>query len=94
VRVVGREEVEKYMKDHADVRGQLQAWLTEVEGANWQTQQDVTSRYPTTSFRNDRLAIFNIKGNHYRLAAQIGFNRGTVSVLKLGTHAEYDTWKL
>jgi mRNA interferase HigB len=94
VRVVGREEVEQYMKDHADVRGQLQAWLADVEAAAWRTQQEVLDRYLRTSFVRKGLAVFRVKGNDYRLAAQIGFNRGTVSVLKVGTHAEYDTWTL
>ena len=28
------------------------------------------------------------------LAVQIGFNSGTISVLKVGTHAEYNAWRL
>ena len=78
------------MKKHADARKPLQAWVAEVEAATWRSRQDVLERYPRTSFIRDGLAVFDIKGNDYRLAAQIGFNRGTVSVLKVGTHAEYD----
>ena len=94
VRVVGRDQLDGFMKAHADARGPLQAWLAEVEGAAWRVPQDVLHRYPRTSFVRDGLAVFRIKGNDYRLAAQIGFNRSTVSVLKVGTHAEYDTWTL
>ena len=94
MRVVGREQLDGFMKDHADVRRLLQTWLAEVEAATWQTPQDVLDRYPRASFIREGLAVFRIKGNDYRLAAQIGFNRGTVSVLKVGTHAEYDTWTL
>jgi len=94
MRIVGREEVERFMKAHADARGPLDSWLAEVEAATWQTPQDVLDRYPRTSFIRKGLAVFDIKGNDYRLAAQIGFNSGVVSVLRVGTHAEYDTWKL
>jgi len=94
MRIVGREEVDGCMKKHADSRGALQAWLSEVESARWTSPQDVLDRYPRTSFIRKGLAVFNIKGNDYRLAAQIGFNRGVVHVLRIGTHAEYDTWNL
>lgn len=94
MRLVGREQLDRFMKDHADARGALQSWTADVEAASWQTQQDVTDRYPTASFLRERVAVFNIKGNHYRLAAQISFKMGIVRVLRVGTHAEYDTWKL
>ena len=82
------------MNKHADARKPLQAWVADVEAAKWQRPQDVRDRYASVDFIRDGLAVFDIKGNDYRLAAQIGFNRGTVSVLKVGTHAEYNTWKL
>ena len=82
------------MNKHADARKPLQAWLAEVEAATWRAPQDVLDRYPRTDFIRGGLTVFDIKGNDYRLAAQMGFNRGTVSVLKVGTHAEYDTWTL
>jgi mRNA interferase HigB len=34
--------------------------------------------------------IFNIRGNRYRLVAQVAYNSGRVNVLWIGTHAEYD----
>jgi mRNA-degrading endonuclease HigB of HigAB toxin-antitoxin module len=39
-------------------------------------------------------AARGVKGNSYRLVALIGFNRGIVSVQRIGTHAEYNTWTL
>ncbi|MCB0517743.1 MAG: type II toxin-antitoxin system HigB family toxin [Saprospiraceae bacterium] len=38
---------------------------------------------------NDRY-VFNIRGNNYRLFAMIFFNKRTVFVRFIGTHAEYD----
>ena len=82
------------MKDHADSRRSLQAWLDEAAAATWQSQQDVLDRYSRTSFPRKGLAVFRLKGNDYRLVAQIAFNTGVVIVQKVGTHAEYDTWTL
>lgn len=94
MRIVGREHVERYMKDHADARASLQAWLREAEAATWRTQQEVLDRYPRASFVRKGLAVFRIKGNDHRLVVQIGFNSGVVSIQRVGTHAEYDTWTL
>lgn len=82
------------MKAHADARAALQAWRAEVELAAWQTRQDVIARYPRTSFLRERVAVFNIKGNDYRLVARVSFKNGVVRVLRVGTHAEYDKWTL
>ncbi len=94
MRVVGREEVEKCTRKHADSRNALQAWLAEAEAADWRSGQDVLDRYPRNDFIRKGSAVFDVKGNDYRLVAQIGFNRAVVRVLKVGTHAEYDTWTL
>lgn len=94
MRLVGQEKLTEFMKAHADARRPTEAWKTEVEAASWRAQQDVTDRYATASFLRDRVGVFNIKGNKYRLAAQISFKRGIVRVLRVGTHAEYDAWTL
>ncbi len=38
--------------------------------------------------------MFGIKGNDYRLAARIDFANGVVRIVAVGTHAEYDRWRL
>ena len=82
------------MKKHADSRKALQAWLAEADAADWHTPQEVRERYPSVDFVRNGLAVFDIKGNDYRLVAQIAFNTGVVVVQRVGTHAEYDTWTL
>ena len=34
--------------------------------------------------------MFNIKGNDFRLVAQINYRAGTVEIRFFGTHGEYD----
>lgn len=35
------------------------------------------------------MAVFNIKGNKYRLVTKIAYRTGTVFIKWIGTHAEY-----
>lgn len=55
---------------------------------------DVTRRYPRASILSGNRVVFDVKGNRYRMLTQIAFGVGRVVVLKIGTHAEYDRWRL
>ena len=93
MKVVGREELEKFVRKHADVRGQIDTWLCEVDEAEWQTPSDIKRRYSHASFLANRRVIFNLKGNRYRLDTKISFKNQVVLVMRIGTHEEYSTWE-
>lgn len=82
-----------YKQDHADVRGQLDAWRKEVEQETWKTPQDIKRRYKSADFLSGDRVIFNIKGNSYRLAVQVQYRREMVLIQWIGTHAEYSKKK-
>jgi mRNA interferase HigB len=93
MKVVGRNNLDRFARKHADVRGQIDAWVSEVEEAEWETPNDIKRRYAQASFlANDRV-IFNLKGNKYRLDTKISFRNQLVLVVRIGTHEEYSTWK-
>lgn len=93
MRVLGREALEDFKRNHADVRQQLDAWLREAEDAEWKTTHDIKVRYSSASFLKDNIVIFNIKGNSYRLATKVNFQHQIVKVERIGTHAEYSKWE-
>lgn len=82
--------LEEMKQAHADARGVLEAWRTEVEAARWESTRDVKERFATASFLADNRIIFNIKGNSYRLVVKVRFSNGIVLIEWGGTHAEYD----
>ena len=92
MRLVGKELLSEFAKRHADIRGALNAWIFEVEEANWAGPADVKARYPTASFLNDNRVIFNIKGNTYRIETKVNYEITVVLVRRVGTHAEYSKW--
>lgn len=85
--------LDQYKKDHADIRGQLDAWRNDVERDTWETSQDIKRRYKSADFLSDNRVIFNIKGNSYRLAVQVQYRHGMVLIQWIGTHAEYSKKK-
>jgi len=93
MRILNLPLLEAFKKDHADVRGQLEAWRDEVERESWQTPQDIKRRYKSADFLADNRVIFNIKGNSYRLVVQVRYRGGIVVIEWVGTHAEYSKRK-
>jgi mRNA interferase HigB len=92
MRVVGRMRLEEFASQHADVRAPLDAWVCEVEEANWQAPADLKARFPSASILGDARVIFNVKGNRYRLEVKVNYEMKTVLVTRIGTHAEYSKW--
>jgi len=80
----------KGKKERAAVASAPRAWLQETERAEWRNAADVKTSYVSASIIDAGRAVFNIKGNSYRLVASINYKRGIVFVKWLGSHAEYD----
>src|SRR3972149_9702964 len=87
--IVGRDTLDEFSDSHADARSWIKSWIADVETATWRTPQDIKNNYATASFLADRIVIFNVKGNHYRVEVRIAYNTGIVVVHWVGTHAEY-----
>ena len=92
MRVVGRTRLEEFASQHADIRAQLDAWLCEVEEADWKAPSDVKARFPSASILSDERIVFNLKGNRYRLEVKFSYAVKTVLIKRIGTHAEYSKW--
>lgn len=90
MRLIGREELNKFTKKHSDAKSWVGAWVSEVEEAQWGNPQDIKERYRSASLLANNTVIFNVKGNKYRLEVQIGYRTATVIVKWIGTHAEYN----
>jgi mRNA interferase HigB len=58
--------------------------------ARWRNPQDVKAAYPKPSILKAGRAVFNIKGNDFRLIARIQYQAGVLAIRFFGTHSEYD----
>lgn len=85
--------LDEFKRHHADVRGPLDSWLSEAEAAEWSGPDDVKARYPSASLITGSRVMFNIKGNSFRLDTKIAYRTQIVTVIRVGTHAQYDKWK-
>lgn len=96
MRIIARGTLTRFVKDMAGQRVQravksaLDAWFHEVEKADWTSSAQVKKSYANVSIVSSDRAVFNIKGNDYRLIAAIDYRRKIVFIKWLGTHAAYD----
>ena len=79
---------------HADALAAIQTWFEFARKAKWRSLEDIRKDYPATDMVGP-LAIFNVKGNHYRLIVYVSFRHQRLYVKEFLTHAEYDkgAWK-
>lgn len=94
MQVLGRDKLAAFKKSHPQARVPLDAWLAEAQDATWQKWADIKARYPSADSVGKHQVVFNIKGNSFRLVVLVYYAHGRVIIEKVGTHADYDKWKL
>jgi mRNA interferase HigB len=93
--VISRRNLFRKASNHPDVLTAIEDWFLAARAAQWRNLEDIRGVYPATDMIG-RIAIFNIKGSHYRLIARVEFQPPRrVYIKALLTHAEYDkgAWK-
>jgi mRNA interferase HigB len=58
--------------------------------ANWDQPAAVKAQFGNCSILKDGRAVFNIKGNDFRLVVRINYPYRVIYIRFVGTHAEYD----
>lgn len=90
MRIIALKTIKEFWNKHPETEQQLRAWYDEVKKADWRKPNDLLREFPNVRvIKNDR-AIFNIKGNKYRLVIAVKYDFKIVYIRFIGTHKEYD----
>lgn len=95
MRVIARRTLTEFVatlgghRDHRAVKAALAAWYDEVRKAKWSSSAELKSQYTNASIVGSERAVFNIKGNNYRLAVAIDYEKRIVWIKWIGSHADY-----
>lgn len=92
--IISVRRLKEFWERHAHAENALRAWYMHVESAQWQNFAEVRVDFPSAD-QVQRLTVFNISGNNYRLIARIEYAQQKVFIRAVLTHAEYDRegWK-
>jgi len=91
MRIFNRSTLIDFWTKHADSEGPLRLWFSIVHGASWAGPTDVRAAFGSADFLQENRIVFDIKGNTYRLVAQVKYGPLYLVYIRfIGTHAEYD----
>jgi mRNA interferase HigB len=90
MRLIGKDKLVKFGEDHADAKRALSALAAELENAVFRTPHDVKGRYPKAKVINGSTVVFRIRQNKYRVSILVHYATGTMVVIAVETHAQYD----
>lgn len=91
LRIFNRSTLAEFWKKHPDAEGPLRLWFSIVEKAAWSSPGEIRATFGSADFLAQNRVVFDIKGNKYRLVAQIKYAPLFLVFIRfLGTHSEYD----
>ena len=90
MRIITKRTLRDFWESHPNAEEPLLSWYRTVLHKDWDTPAKVKARFPKASIVGNNRAVFNIKGNDYRLIVAINYPYRFVYVRFVGTHAEYD----
>ena len=97
VRVISISRLRDFWAKHAKAEAPLRGWYVVAKHARWRNVAETRRSFPHADAvkvaSGNTVTVFNVAGNAYRLIAALHYNRETVYVLRVMTHAEYDRGK-
>jgi mRNA interferase HigB len=94
VHIISRKRLLEAVAVHSDLSAPLDAWYRIAKTKSWRSLQDVRETMPSADAVG-KYTVFNIKGNAFRLIAEINYATGRLYIRHILTHAAYDKggWK-
>jgi mRNA interferase HigB len=99
MRVISLKLLREFWSRHPDAESWLRQWYKAAAQAEWGNLQDVRRDYPhadgVATTAGDKLTVFNVCGNKYRLITRIRYDYRLVNVRAVLTHRAYSegNWK-
>ena len=88
--VISKTILNEFCQRHPDAATAFNEWYLQVKVAEWNNPGSVKQTFNSVDYVGNDRFVFNIRGNRYRLVAMIFFDKRTVFIRFVGTHAEYD----
>lgn len=90
MRIIKRKTLLDFALHHPAGKQALLGWYKEVGKAEWKKPNEIKTTFRTADIINNKRVVFNIKGNDYRLVADVEYRLGLVFIIRVMTHSQYD----
>lgn len=92
MRVITRRRLLEFAEQHPEADESLERWYRAMKRHNFESFSELRQIFPSAD-KVDKLTVFNIGGNKYRLIVAIHYNRKIIYIRDVLTHKEYDKGK-
>ena len=89
MRVISLRRLREFWEEHSDAEKPLRAWYTIFCSSRFESPHEVAEVFPKVDFIGDNRAVFNIRGNRYRLVVDVRYRMQRTYVVSVMTHSEY-----
>ena len=90
MRTIAVETLKLYWNKNKPAEQPLKAWYKECSNAKWNSAAELKTQFRSCSIINSKRAVFNIKGNDFRLIVDIEYRLKIVFIVWVGTHKQYN----
>lgn len=90
MRTISTSTLKKFWTQFRAAEQPLKSWTQEVKKTDWQNSAELKKHFRTASIISAKRVVFNIKGNDFRLVADIDYRLKIIFIVWVGTHASYD----
>src|ERR1700733_10007223 len=88
--VVSLKRLREFWAIHPLAKVPLRAWFTQSLAAEWRNFSALRDTFPSADLVGN-CTVLNLGGNKYRLVARIFYTSHKVYILRVMTHADYDS---
>jgi len=89
----GAQELDAFRKKHPGSRKALGQWQVAIEQGVFKDFIELKAAFPSVDYvKGSPFTVFDIRGNHYRLAVLIVYRENRCIVERVMTHDEYIRW--
>jgi mRNA interferase HigB len=90
MKVLVKRTIHYYINKYPLAEKSLLLWEAEFSKFTFQNFNEVKDVFRNASIVSNGRAVFNIKGNDYRLVVSVNFRQQACYVIWFGTHNEYE----
>ena len=88
--IISFRKLSEFFENDPNSKVALQDWYKRANKADWENFADIKKTFNSVDSVGNSRFVFNVKGNHYRIVAQILFNVKRVFIRWVGNHKDYN----
>lgn len=89
MRVISKKPLREFWERHPESKTLMLAWFRKISDTTASTFVELRREFSAVDYV-DGFTVFDVGGNHFRIAAVIHYNEQRLYVRQVMRHAEYD----